>query len=67
MVAASSGGTKGSDLQAMVEAASGGPYLKDTAGGKGDWFGLRQEVLVEGGGGSQQRRHEGVEVMSCGR
>ena len=66
VVAAGSGGTKGSDLQAMVEAASGGQCPKDAAGGKGDWFGLRQERLVEGDGGSEQRRHQGMDVM-CGK
>ena len=27
------------------------------------WFGLRQVVLVEGGGGIEQRRLQGMDVM----
>ena len=40
--------------------------MRDAAGGKGDWFGLRQEMLVEGGGEGEQRRHQGMDV-TCGR
>ena len=47
----------------MVEAASGGQYLRDAVEGIGDWFGLRQEMLVEGGGGSEQRRNQSMDVM----
>ena len=54
----------GTDFQALLEAASGGQDLRDAAGGKGDWFGLRQERLVEGRGGSEQRRHQGMDVTS---
>ncbi len=50
----------------MLEAASGGQDLRDAAGGKGGWFGLRQVMLVEGGGESEQRRHQGMDV-TCGR